>query len=49
VNGALRPPRARDNPERVKTAPDGLPVGRVDDVKAVRTLDLAYGDAPASG
>ena len=40
---------ARENPERVKTAPHTLPVGRVDDVRAARTLDLAYGDAPAEG
>ena len=33
---------AREDPERVKTSPHHLPVGRVDDVKAARDLDLAW-------
>ena len=37
---------ARQDPERVKTAPHHLPVGRVDDVKAARDLDLTYRDRP---
>ena len=34
---------ARRDPERVKTAPHNLPVGRVDEVKAARDLDLVWG------
>ena len=33
---------AHSEPERVKTAPHELPVGRVDEVKAARDLDLAW-------
>lgn len=33
---------AEENPEQVKTAPHGLPVRRLDDVRAVRELDLVW-------
>jgi glycine dehydrogenase subunit 2 len=33
---------AYDDPERVKTAPHGLPVRRLDDTRAARELDLAW-------
>ncbi len=33
---------SRDNPERMKGAPYTMPVRRLDDVKAVRELDVAY-------
>jgi glycine dehydrogenase subunit 2 len=33
---------AQSNPEIVLTAPQSLPVKRLDDVKAARELDLAY-------
>ena len=37
---------ARKDPERVKTAPHNLPVGRVDEVKAARDLDLVWHGGP---
>jgi glycine dehydrogenase subunit 2 len=37
---------AYDDPERVRTAPHGLPVRRLDDTRAARELDLAW-RAPA--
>ena len=33
---------SRENPERMKGAPYTMPVRRLDDVKAVRELDIAY-------
>ena len=33
---------ARNDPDRVKTAPHDLPIGRVDEVRAARKLDLRY-------
>ena len=33
---------AEADPERVRTAPHTLPVGRLDDVKAARELDLTH-------
>ena len=33
---------SRENPERMKDAPYTMPVRRLDDVKAVRELDVAY-------
>jgi len=37
---------AKADPARVKGAPYTLPVRRLDDVKAARNLDLAYGSSP---
>ncbi|MCA1714049.1 MAG: hypothetical protein LC715_02605 [Gammaproteobacteria bacterium] len=39
---------ARDNPERMKGAPYTMPVRRLDDVKAVRELDVAFKPAAAA-
>ncbi|MEN8168486.1 MAG: aminomethyl-transferring glycine dehydrogenase subunit GcvPB, partial [Pseudomonadota bacterium] len=33
---------AETDPERVRQAPHGLPVKRLDDVRAARDLDLAF-------
>lgn len=33
---------AEENPEQVKSAPHSLPVRRLDDVRAVRELDLVW-------
>ena len=33
---------ARDNPELVKSAPQTMPVKRLDDVRAARQLDLTW-------
>jgi glycine dehydrogenase subunit 2 len=33
---------AYDDPERVRTAPHGLPVRRLDDTRAARELDLGW-------
>lgn len=33
---------ARENPQRLKTAPHLLPVGRLDDIKAAKLLDVAF-------
>nr|MBA2238883.1 aminomethyl-transferring glycine dehydrogenase subunit GcvPB [Lysobacter sp.] len=38
---------SRENPERMKGAPYTMPVRRLDDVKAVRELDVAF--APSAG
>ena len=37
---------AASDPERMHGAPYTLPVRRMDDVKAVRDLDIAYGPTP---
>ncbi|MDQ3288423.1 MAG: aminomethyl-transferring glycine dehydrogenase subunit GcvPB [Pseudomonadota bacterium] len=38
---------SRENPERMKGAPYSMPVRRLDDVKAVRELDVAFQSTPA--
>ena len=40
---------AQTDPERVKGAPHGLPVRRLDDVRAAREPDLAWKGSPAHG
>ncbi|HXH00578.1 MAG TPA: aminomethyl-transferring glycine dehydrogenase subunit GcvPB, partial [Xanthomonadaceae bacterium] len=40
--------QSRDDPERMKGAPYTMPVRRLDDVRAVRELDVAYRPAVAA-
>ncbi len=37
---------AKENPELIRTAPHKQPVGRLDEVKAARELDLRWKSCP---